>query len=1073
MNLLKNILKIFTSMKFALLLLTIYAIAIIVATFIENDYGVTTSWALIYRARWFEILQALLIFSLVGGLLKYKSIQNKKIPILIFHFAFIVIFVGAAMTRYYGYEAMMGIREGETTNRMLSTDSFMQISVEKNGKEYYGEKLFFLTHLGKNNFEQTLNIDGEELKLTLDTFLNKAIKVVREVEDGNDIYELVISTPNTQKETLYLSKGKSLSLGYLTIYFDKKPKSDAPYIYIYTKNDKQYFVSNYDFNQMNVSTQSKSKIVAFEPKEYKEKYLVYASGFKMVSKKLHKNAQIKVVKKYREDASYAEIKKDYSTMSALIMDVEYNGKSKEVTLMGMGKGYQGQQEVFEIEDLKVTLSWGSKEMVLPFSLKLNDFLIEKYPGSKSPSSYESKVTLIDKQNNIIQENRIYMNNTLTHQGYTFFQSSYDKDEKGTILSVNYDPGKIPTYVGYFLLIFGLLLNLFSSKSRFVKLIKTKYISSQKIGLSLLFLPLLLASNTGLVASEGYAVPKVYTMSQEDIITYVQKIDKTHADKFGELLVQDNSGRIKPMNTLAIELVNKITGGKSLFGLTQNQIFVGMVTRPEYWQRLPLFKVKHTDVKKLFGLKKDEKKFSYVDAFSKDGQYKLYKAAEDALRKKPSQRGVYEKEIIKIDERLNVGYMIFEGEFFKSIPLYTDFNNKWFTVKYALHQFPEEEKKALQSILLKNFTGVNKGYDKGEWQSANEALEEIKTFQIRRGYKVIPSDYIIKAELLYNELKIFERLYPAYLFTGIVLLLLVFVKLIKTNFNLKIFKNIALSIFIVTFVMHTLNLGLRWYIAGHAPWSNSYEAMLYISWTIILAGILFARDSEFALSTTGVFSGITLFVAHLSWLDPQITTLVPVLKSYWLTIHVSVITASYGFLGLSAMLGFISLILYILLGISSNETTKCEIVTNIREAARINEISITIGLTMLIIGNFLGGIWANESWGRYWGWDPKESWTLISVVVYALVLHLRYVPKLNSPYVLSVATLVSYSAIIMTYFGVNYYLTGLHSYATGDHIPVPQWVYYSIGVIFLLVTISFKYRNILSQYSTKKQNKIGG
>ncbi|MDQ1264701.1 MAG: hypothetical protein QG559_1702, partial [Campylobacterota bacterium] len=313
--------------------------------------------------------------------------------------------------------------------------------------------------------------------------------------------------------------------------------------------------------------------------------------------------------------------------------------------------------------------------------------------------------------------------------------------------------------------------------------------------------------------------------------------------------------------------------------------------------------------------------------------------------------------------------------------------------------------------------------------------------------LIANNSVIKAELLYNKLKLFERLYPIYLLSGLVLLVLIFTRLAKPNLNIAPTVRIVLVIFAAAFVVHTFSLGLRWYIAGHAPWSNGYEAMLYISWSIILSGILFARSSELAVATTGLFAGITLFVAHLSWLDPQITTMVPVLKSNWLTVHVSVITASYGFLGLSTLLGFISLIFYIMLG---NEKKREQISVNIMESGRISQMSMIVGLSLLTLGNFIGGVWANESWGRYWGWDPKETWTIVTMAVYVFVTHMRFVPLLKSNFLYNVASVVAYSSVIMTYFGVNYYLSGMHSYASGDPVPVPEWVYYAIGVIVLVV-----------------------
>jgi cytochrome c-type biogenesis protein CcsB len=258
-----------------------------------------------------------------------------------------------------------------------------------------------------------------------------------------------------------------------------------------------------------------------------------------------------------------------------------------------------------------------------------------------------------------------------------------------------------------------------------------------------------------------------------------------------------------------------------------------------------------------------------------------------------------------------------------------------------------------------------------------------------------------------------------------------------------------------FLFHTFGLGLRWYIAGHSPMSNGYESMIFISWVTLLAGFIFSRKSSFALPATAVLASMTLMVAHLSFMDPEITNLVPVLKSYWLTLHVSVITGSYGFLGFGAILGLITMILLTL----SNPSNYERIGKTIEELTVINYQTLTIGLYLLTIGTFLGAVWANESWGRYWGWDPKETWSLITVIVYSLVIHSRKIPSMKDIYTFNILSLFAFSCVLMTYFGVNYYLSGMHSYASGDPVPVPSFVYITV---IMLAAISFvaylKYTN---------------
>jgi len=253
-----------------------------------------------------------------------------------------------------------------------------------------------------------------------------------------------------------------------------------------------------------------------------------------------------------------------------------------------------------------------------------------------------------------------------------------------------------------------------------------------------------------------------------------------------------------------------------------------------------------------------------------------------------------------------------------------------------------------------------------------------------------------------------------------------------------------------FLVMTAALVLRWYISGHAPWSNAYESVIYVSWATMFFGLAFGRKSDLTIAATAFVTSILLWVAHLSWIDPEIANLQPVLDSYWLMIHVAVIVASYGPFTLGMILGAVVLLLMIL----TNKRNEKRMALNISELTIINEMALTVGLVMLTIGNFLGGQWANESWGRYWGWDPKETWALISIMIYAFVIHSRLVPGLRGKWTFNVLSIFAYSSIMMTYFGVNFYLTGLHSYASGDVPVTPSFIYYLVGFFVLLSGVSF-------------------
>jgi len=258
-----------------------------------------------------------------------------------------------------------------------------------------------------------------------------------------------------------------------------------------------------------------------------------------------------------------------------------------------------------------------------------------------------------------------------------------------------------------------------------------------------------------------------------------------------------------------------------------------------------------------------------------------------------------------------------------------------------------------------------------------------------------------------------------------------------------------SSIVLLFIAHTLGLIARWYISGHAPWGDAYESMIYVAWATMGIGLLFIKKSDLTLASTSFVTSMILMIAHWNWMDPSIANLVPVLNSYWLMIHVSVIVGSYGPFALSMILGFVSLLLIVFI----TRTNKEKIKNQLSELTMINELSVTVGLIMLTIGNFLGGMWANESWGRYWGWDPKETWALISILVYAFILHMRLIPKLRGKWLFNLMTILAFASIVMTYFGVNFYLVGLHSYASGDKVITPNFVYWSIFIVFVLAVMS--------------------
>jgi cytochrome c-type biogenesis protein CcsB len=315
---------------------------------------------------------------------------------------------------------------------------------------------------------------------------------------------------------------------------------------------------------------------------------------------------------------------------------------------------------------------------------------------------------------------------------------------------------------------------------------------------------------------------------------------------------------------------------------------------------------------------------------------------------------------------------------------------------------------------------------------------------------------VEAEVIYNRLDIFNKLYKYYALVGVFLFLVLVFRIFRERRIWDVATYFLKGTIILFFIWHTAGLVMRWYISGHAPWSDAYESILYVSWACMGMGLWLGSKSDMTIAASAFVTSILLWIAHQSWVDPSIANLQPVLDSYWLMIHVAVIVASYGPLTVGMILGVVSLILILLTNKKNLERMKL----NLRELTIINELALTIGLIMLTIGNFLGGQWANESWGRYWGWDPKETWALISILVYAFVIHTRLVPGLRGTWTFNFLSILAFSSIMMTYFGVNFYLVGLHSYASGDQVITPTFVWYTVAGVFVLGALSWwRYRSL--------------
>ncbi|WP_294958837.1 cytochrome c biogenesis protein CcsA [Sulfurovum sp.] len=1023
------------SMKMAVLVLFIFGVSIGIATFIENDYGTQTAQALVYKARWFELFLVYFVAILLYNIFKYKTYKNKP-AVFLFHFSFFIIAIGALITRYVGYEGIMHIREGQTSNIMVSSEKVLQVFAHSGDQNASLEKPLYFSSMTKNHLSEDLKVGDKKVKITMVKYLPTAEEKAVKDPHGKTMLEMKISAGGRGK-FYYFAKGDRKDFGnFYVAYEPKTEKTDKPTFLISGEPDALKVHFPFILETLNMNTKQQKELNAGDNNLSRRTLYRFADNAVVL-----KSVEKKVIVKTVSDS----LKTKPGKAEFVQLKVSVGNDSKIVTFRPV-KGQTGKWHTVTLDGVKINMSIGAKVIELPFSIKLVHFELERYPGSMTPSSYASDVVLIDKEENLTMPYKIYMNHILDHRNYRFFQSSYDPDEKGTVLSVNHDPGTLPTYLGYILLAIGMIWSLFIPNGRFQKLLKGAR-KLQHGALALLFALMLFAPQHSQAASPNITPEQLKTIS---------KYNAGHAVQFGELVVQDHRGRMKPMDTIAHDVAAKITGKSSIFGLEPTQVFLGMTLQPDVYQNIPMIKIGHKKIARELGLPDDAKYAKFTDFFEKkDHAYKIFDAVSAASRKKPLEKTQYDKELIKIDERVNVSYMVYQGSMMRIFPKPNDPNHKWYAPMDAMKTFPPKEAQEVKMAISAYFIMVGQALKTGNWKNADLALKGIKKYQRTYGAAVMPSRKHIEMEIWYNKLGLFGKLVPVYLLLGLLLLMFSFIHVVKPNFPMKWIMRISWAVLIAAFALQVAGMGIRWYIAGHAPWSNAYESIIFIAAATVLAGIILARRSPFALAGTAILAGVTMGVAHMNFINPEITNLVPVLKSYWLMIHVATIISGDGFLGLGSILSLLVLILFIIRGKEGD----ANIDRSIKELTNLAEMGLIIGLMLLTVGNFLGGVWANESWGRYWGWDPKETWAAVTILIYATVLHMRFVPKLNDIFIFNVASTWAYSSVLMTYFGVNYYLSGLHSYAAGDPVPIPMWVYYGIAGLALLTLLAWRNRKI--------------
>ncbi|MGF1555667.1 cytochrome c biogenesis protein CcsA [Paucihalobacter sp.] len=1056
----KKIAQFLFSTRLTAVLFIVFAVAMAVGTFL--DAGEETSPTaftrqMIYNTWWFEAIMMFFVINFVGNIFRFRLYKRPKWSTLILHLAFILILVGAFVTRYIGFEGMMAIREGETEQNFLSQKTYVTVYVDGDYKingvaqRYAKDFEVDFSYRLDNEFDHTITYDQQEVNISLEKYIKGAeLDVVP--NDNGDAYLKMVEATDGKPHNHFLKDGTEQLLHNMPFTLNN-PKKGAINI---TEKDGQLFIeSPFEGEYMTMATGTQGTLLkdSIQPLALRSRYVI--GNLQMVFPKPIVKGVFEVVKK-------PQILK--GDEDGIVLNVSSNGETKQMNILG-GQFINNPFQQEEVGGLKVAVKYGPKVLELPFQIKLNDFIAERYPGTeKSYSSYESKVTVIDP-NTDPYDYRIYMNNILDHGGYRFFQASFDPDEKGTILSVNHDYwGTWLTYVGYFLLYFGMIAILFDKKSRFGELAKTlTKVRKKKEKIITVFLLCFALTGFSQEHFEGdghdHGASIMPSKAQIDSVLAANIAPRDHALKFGNLVVQDFSGRMMPVDTYASELVRKLSKSDQYEDFNANQLLLSMQESPLLWYNVPIIYIKPKkgdSIRSLIGIPQAQKYASLVDFFTPNGSYKLAPYLEEAY--KAQVPNGFQKEFKETDQRVNLLYNTLDGRAMKFFPIPEDENNTWVSpTEFREQNLRERIADSMYANFINNgistyLYSLNNAKQSGNFAQAEGILNGITKLQQTYGSEVMLSEDKIKAEVLYNKYDIFKQLFSWYMYAGVLMFIVLMVQIFKSKSlwidRMVIFFKVVIF---ALFLLHTFGLIARWYISGHAPWSDAYESMIYVAWATMAMGLAFGRKSDLTIASTAFVTAMILMIAHWNWMDPAIANLQPVLDSYWLMIHVAVIVGSYGPFTIGMVLGVVTLLLMIF----TNAKNKVKMDINIKELVIINELALTVGLVMLTIGNFLGGMWANESWGRYWGWDPKETWALISIMVYAFVIHMRLVPGLRGRWFFSLMSIVAFASIIMTYFGVNFYLAGLHSYASGDQILSYKFIGVSCAIVAVLGFFAYR------------------
>lgn len=634
---------------------------------------------------------------------------------------------------------------------------------------------------------------------------------------------------------------------------------------------------------------------------------------------------------------------------------------------------------------------------LPFSITLNQFEIIYYKGTLAPMDFISHISVADKDCHRQIQGKVSMNHIFSYQHYRFYQSGYSEDNEGSVFSVSHDPYGIGiTYAGYTLLLLSTVFFFFSPQSRFRQLLKSPLLHRSLTVILLLFA---FSLNSNFLKANSPS-PKV--------------LPREVAEHFGDLYILYNN-RICPLQTFARDFTIKLYGSSSYKGLTPEEVLTGWLFYYDSWKNEPIIRIKSNEARKLLEIEGNYARLK--DYISTINEYKLEKMMNHI---RSGEQVTDKRGIEEADEKFNIINLVCTGAMMKIFPCRNIAGKtlEWYSQSDQLPQDMDNDKWV---FIRKSMSYVNEMIVMKKYNDACLLLEKIKKYQQKECDGVLPADNKFKAEKIYNQFDYSKSVAMACICIGLICFIYYchcMASQKRTSRKAIIILNILLWI---VFTYLSAAICLRGYVSNHLPLSNGFETMQFMAWCTLLLTFLLQRKFAMLLPFGFLLCGLTLMVSMLGESNPQITQLMPVLQSPLLSIHVVVIMIAYSLLAFIMLNGVTAVILH-------QSQKECK--EQIERLQIISQIILYPAIFLLAIGIFIGAVWANVSWGRYWGWDPKEVWALITMLVYALALHPRSLPWFHRTMFFHVFCITAFITVLITYFGVNFLLGGMHSYANG-------------------------------------------